>query len=397
VPFQKMIQPRLGATWAYNGSDTVYASYAQYQLAANSDARAASWDRNLVATINAYFDAEGVLMGVDPVASSSGKLFVPDMTPPRVTEYMVGTGQELTSNWSARVYGRYRRGEHFWEDTNNYARVCFKTVNGVCVASSVPSDAPAGVPREPYIPDLSERLAAIGSGSTYVIAELDGAFTNYYEATLESDWNSGNMFLRGSYTWSHYYGNFDQDSSAVINDAAVFIGSSNIGDGAGRQLWNNRYGDLRGDRRHMLKVFGTYQLAWHASVGAFFNYQSGQPYELWSFLPYNPELTTSTSDTARLIEPAGRRHTPSHTNVDFNYTQNLGIPWGMNLQFVVDMFNALNQQTGYNYENRLGTLGSCNTSNCLDTGFSEQPSVNAPFARNFYGPRRYQAAIRLQF
>jgi hypothetical protein len=401
VPFTKMIQPRLGATWAYNGSDTVYGSYATYNLAANSDARAASWDRNLVATINAYFDANGVLMGIDPVASSTGKLFVPDLDPPRITEYMIGTGQELTSHWSARVYSRYRKGEHFWEDTNNNARVCFKTgpgsAGGQCIATSVPSDAPAGIPRESYIPDLPARIAAIGSGSDYVIAELDGAFTKYYEATVESDWNGGNLFVRGSYTWSHYYGNFDQDASAVVNDAAVFIGSSNIGDGAGRQLWNNRYGDMRGDRRHMLKLFGTYQLPWRASAGAFFNYQSGQPYELWSFLPYNPELTTSTSDTARLIEPAGRRHTPSHTNVDLNYTQNIPIPLGMNLQFVVDMFNVLNQQTGYNFENRLGTLGSCNTSNCLETGFSEQPSVNAPFARNFYGPRRYQAALRLQF
>src|SRR5688572_31116028 len=46
------------------------------------------------------------------------------------------------------------------------------------------------------------RIAAIGSGSDYVIAELDGAFTKYYEATVESDWNSGPVFLRGSFTWS---------------------------------------------------------------------------------------------------------------------------------------------------------------------------------------------------
>ena len=51
-----MIQPRLGATWAYNGRDTVYASFARYMPPANSDARAASWDRNLVAQLNAYFD-----------------------------------------------------------------------------------------------------------------------------------------------------------------------------------------------------------------------------------------------------------------------------------------------------------------------------------------------------
>ena len=55
--------------------------------------------------------------------------------------------------------------------------------------------------------------------------------------------------MRGSYTWSHYYGNFDQDNSTAANDANVFIGSSFIGDGAGRQLWDIKDGDLRGDRR----------------------------------------------------------------------------------------------------------------------------------------------------
>ena len=31
IPFSKMIQPRVGATWAYNGKDTIYASYATLQ------------------------------------------------------------------------------------------------------------------------------------------------------------------------------------------------------------------------------------------------------------------------------------------------------------------------------------------------------------------------------
>ena len=60
-----MIQPRLGATWAYNGRDTIYASYARYNPAASSLPRAASWDRNLATTINAHFDANGVLVRLD--------------------------------------------------------------------------------------------------------------------------------------------------------------------------------------------------------------------------------------------------------------------------------------------------------------------------------------------
>lgn len=391
--FNKMIQPRLGATWAYNGSDTVFVSYARYNQAANSDARAASWDRNLVNTINAYFDASGKLMGVDPVKSSSGKLFQAGIKPPETKEYMIGTGQQITGQWSARVYGRYRHGDNYIEDTNNTARIDFSP--------------PPGIPQEPYIPNLGTSptpsnpagtglRGAIGSGSTYVIANLDGAFTKYYEATMESDWHGSKTFLRGSYTWSHYYGNFDQDNTTgITNDMATFIGSSNIGDGAGRQLWNNKYGDLRGDRRNIFKVYGSYELPWKASAGAFFNYQSGQPYQLESYLPYKA-LTTSTNDSNRFAEPAGSRKTPGHHQLDLNYTQNFPVP-RVNLQLVVDAFNIYNKQTGYDYEERVSVLGKCTTSSCISTGLVDQPSVNAPYARNFYPPRRFQVAARVQF
>ncbi len=57
VNWEDQLQPRLGATWAYNGEDNVYASYARYNPAGGSLPRAASWARNLATEINAYFDA----------------------------------------------------------------------------------------------------------------------------------------------------------------------------------------------------------------------------------------------------------------------------------------------------------------------------------------------------
>lgn len=400
VPWEDMIQPRLSATWAYNGADTIFGSFARYHPAANSDARAASWDRNLVRDVNAYFDENGVLMGVDPVAASSGKLFGDNVDPRTVVEYMIGSGQQITSGWSARVYGRYRYGNNFWEDTNNDARIRF--------GANVPGVRPAL-----YIPNLGTvspcvgLRCAIGSGSTYVITELDGAFTKYYEATVESDYNRGGMFVKGSYTWSHYYGNFDQDNSSfnTANDAAIFIGSSNIADGAGRQLWDNKYGDLRGDRRHIMKVYGTYALRWNATAGAFALYQSGQPYQLESFIPYRA-LTTSTSDTNRYAEPAGRRRSPGHHQIDLNYTQNIRLPRNLNLQFIIDIFNVYDKQTGYNYETRVGTLGtiaaqadgSC-PAGAFTTGIGGELNClrRAPFANSFHDPRRFQLRAKLQF
>src|SRR4029077_17757173 len=113
------IQPRLGATWSYNGRDTIFASLARYNPEVNSDARAASWDRNLVQTVNAYFDANGNLIGVDPVGSSSGKLFQANIRPPEYKEFLLGTARQITNSWSAKLYGRARKGDHYLEDTNN--------------------------------------------------------------------------------------------------------------------------------------------------------------------------------------------------------------------------------------------------------------------------------------
>ena len=71
IPFKDMIQPRLGATWAYNEKDTIFGSFAKYNQAASSLPRAASWDRQLQGSINAYFDATpgakaGMIRFVEP-------------------------------------------------------------------------------------------------------------------------------------------------------------------------------------------------------------------------------------------------------------------------------------------------------------------------------------------
>jgi hypothetical protein len=365
VPWSRQIQPRFGATWAYNGLDNVYASYARYIPAANSLPRAASWDRNTLGlTTRVHFDATGAIIGSEQVASSSGKLFVEDLDPRHTDEILIGTSQQITSGWSARAYGRYRYSTNFWEDTNNNALVQW---------------APDGYRKELYIPDLSARIAQIGSGSSYVIAELEGAFTKHFEVTTESDWRSGPWFARGSYTWSHYYGNFDQDNTSLTNDVAIFMGSSNIADGPGRQIWDHKYGDLHGDRRHLLKAFGSYDLPWNGTAGLIGLYQSGQPWEAWSFVPYRtlPGFGTSTSDTDRYLENSGSRKGEAHYQFDFSYTQNIPVS-KLNFQIQLDAINLLDRQTGYNF----------------------QPSVQAAnfgLARDFYDPRRFELALRLSF
>ena len=374
IPFSKMIQPRLGATWAYNGKDTVFASYARYNPAASSLPRAASWDRNLEVSQNADFDANGNLFELENVAASTGKLFVPNMTPQRFDEWVVGTARQFTTAWSGRAYFQYRKGTHYWEDTPNMSRILY---NGGY--TTVPG-TDASIPRQPYIANLAADLATLGgSGNSYVIADLDGAFTDYRALTLESEYRKGPVWVQGSYTYSRYYGNFDQDASstAELNDANIFIGSSNIGDGPGRQLWDNKLGRLRGDRPNAAKIMGAYQLSWHASLGAFLIAQSGEPWETHSYLPY-AALTTSVSNTARYSEPAGSHRSPSVTQLDLNYTQDIPFLRRYKGAVTAYVYNVSNQQTGYNIQPNFNAAGY------------GQPDT-------FYFPRRLELTLKLNF
>jgi hypothetical protein len=373
IDWSDALQPRLGAVWNYSGANTIYGNYARYIPAASSLPRAASWARNSAGQINVYFDQNGNVIGSTPEAASSGKLFQDNLEPRTTDEYLIGTTYEFGSGWSARAHARYRYSDNFWEDTNNTARIAF--------------NPPPGVPRELYIPDLAAQVAQIGSGSSYVIAELDGAFSKYWEAGVETEWRGAKSYLSASYVWSHYYGNIDQDNSAgraVDNDLAIFIGSSNIADGGGRQLWDLKYGDLRGDRRHKLKLFGYYRLPWNASVGAFGIYQSGQPWEMHNYRFYTPPnypatyIGSSTSDTARYAESAGTRTASAHHQLDVNYTQDFPIGERFNIQARVDIFNIYDNQTGYDIQHNFNT-------------------AQFGLPQSFYEPRRIQFSVRFEF
>jgi hypothetical protein len=367
IDFADTLQPRLGGVWAYDQANTVFANYARYVPAASSLPRAASWARNSAGQVNAYFDQNGNFIGSSPEAASSGKFFADDLDPRTSDEFMIGTTRELGRGWSARAHARYRYSFNFWEDTENDSRLRY--------------NPPPGVARELYIENLAQVRGEIG-GSSYVIAELDNSFTKYWEAGFETEWRGERAFVSGSYVWSHYYGNMDQDNSAgtsLANDSNIFIGSSNIADGGGRQLWDHKYGDLRGDRRHKLKVYGYYTLPWKASVGAFAIYQSGQPWEEHNYRFYPTSIRgTSTSDTNRYAEPAGSNTTEAHHQLDLNYTQNIPIGDRFNLEARLDVYNVYDNQTGYNIQDNFN-------------------SANFGLPQTFYDPRRFQISLRFEF
>jgi hypothetical protein len=334
IKWDDQIQPRLGAVWAYADKGTVYANYARYNPATNSLPRAASWNRSLATTRVANFDANGRLIDIQALSSSTGKFFQDGIEPRATDEYLIGGTREFSPHMTGRLVARYRRSDNFWEDTNNNARQF--------------ANAPASLDHSLYIPNLAQLNTGLGNTS-YVIAELDNAFTKYYEAAPEIEWRTPKSQVRASYVWSHYYGTFDQDNTSgdfIDNDFSGFVGSSNLADGVGRQLWDKKYGNLHGDRRHQVKIYGFHQLPWNATAGAFAIYQSGQPWESWN-VEANRAITTSLSNTIRVSEQAGTHTSDDHYQVDVNYTQNFDLGERFEFALVGDLFNITDEQTGY--------------------------------------------------
>ncbi|WP_304635700.1 TonB-dependent receptor [Pseudoalteromonas sp.] len=362
-----MLQPRLGATWTYSDEDSVFANFAIYNPEASSLARAASWDRNTRSEIELLLDESGNILSASPRRGSSGKAFQEGMKPRRINEFTLGTTKYVGSDLVLRAHVRHRKGMHFWEDMPNNARLT--DYSGVD-AEGVPQHiADKGL----YVENLADIIDEIG-GSSYVIAEVDGGETKYWEASIEAEYLGENSYINASYVWSHYYGNFDQDNTTTSNDANNFIGSSYYGDGRGRYSWDNRYGTLSGDKPHKVKVYGYYTVPWEANIGAYFVFQSGQAWENWDGTMYG----YPTSHVSRYAEPAGSRRTASHWQLDLNYTQDFTFSGDMELQFRADLFNVFNRQTGYNKNPYV-----------LDENYGE--------SRSYYNPRSLQLSVNFKF
>ena len=359
IPWADMIQPRLSLAWDYHDQGEAYFSFARYHPQASSLARAASWDRNTRASLRVLFDQHGRIISHAPLAGSSGKTFQGGMKPRRVDEWILGASHWLGDGIRLRAHLRHRKGSRFWEDTWNHSRETY---------DNAPADIAA---KGPYVPDLDAIRAEIG-GSSYVIAQLDGAYTEFWEAVVELQWRGERGHLNASYARSRYKGNFDQDNTSSVNDANRFIGSSNLADGYGRQLWDHKDGLLRGDRPHVFKAFGRYALPWQAHLGAYFIYQSGQPWEAWDAAAYG--LPAYSSDANRYAERAGRRRSPDHWQLDLSYAQPLGLFRGIKAQVRVDVFNVFDRQTGYNINPFVD-----------DADFGE--------ARSHFMPRRVQISV----
>ncbi|KUJ82510.1 TonB-dependent receptor [Microbulbifer flavimaris] len=350
VDWKDMIQPRLGVTYRYNDAeDTVFLNYGHYNPSVSSLARAASWARNSRRSLSVYFDENGDFLAYNPASGSSGKVFEKDMDPRLMEELTLGTTRNVMEGLNIRAHVRYRENDNYWEDTPYY------TPSGWYF--NQPERIPADVAAEEFYAYSADEMAKIReelpSTSSYVIAQIDGAYTKYWEASLEAEWVGDRTYLNASYVRSRYSGNFDQDNtSSYSNDASLFVGSSSLMDWETLNIWDNREGTLTGDRPHIFKAFGYYTTDWNANVGAYLLYQSGHAWQVMDGTVYGYEPAW-WNDSGAYGEKAGSRRTPSHWQLDLNYTQNFQVFGDYTLKVRADLFNVFDRQTGYDPQQKL--------------------------------------------
>jgi hypothetical protein len=179
------------------------------------------------------------------------------------------------------------------------------------------------------------------------------------EFFFDGTWDK--FFLQGSYTYAKSKGNTE---GGVKSD----IGQQNTNttqDFDYIELTVDTYGYLPNDRRHSLKVFGSYELSDQWSVGANLLVQSGRPVNCFGILyPYHGGIHPYGSSFMRCgTTPAGQSFDPvtgvpngpssafpRGTKGRLPWTNNIDLnvaykpSWAEGLQFKVDVFNVFNAQ-----------------------------------------------------
>jgi hypothetical protein len=386
--------PRFSVTYDLAGDHTtkLFANYGRYTMpvASNTNIRFSGgefigFSYYTFTAINpaTHVPTLGTQLGPSVVLPGEGGAVIDPKTnvsqvlkPMYQDEYIVGLQHDFGRGWVGSIRGTYRRMTSFIED-------------------AVVEINPSGVPGNGYLFDVLTNpgrtmvfYGDIGNGlqkitltppeQTYLGQTLPAAMRKYYavDLSLEKSGN-GKWFVRGSYTWSHSYGN---DEGLVLSDLGQEdAGMTELFDFP--QLMDGRHGNLYNDHRHRFKVFGTCKFGSQWQVGANYLLQSGNPKLALGYYPgVDPYGILGAYGAAffynngQLVPRGSLGTTPWLQEIDLSvrYTPK----WGrQKLTFGLDVFNALNSHVATTYASTAETGGS----GLPYSGFGQPVTFQDPF------------------
>jgi len=404
IKIKNQFAPRLGFSWDVFGDSTfkVFGNAGRYALPLTATVAVRGASQSL------FSEEYYTYTGVDPdTGAPTGLTAIPDtfrylnnefgvaknpetiasttLDPMYQDEYILGFQKQLTDELSLGVRGIYRDLKAAIDDTCDYRPIIewaldngFSGDDGIFQTPeerSAPNEMAFYNPGFPFCrlynpgKDSIYRMDVNGDGVLETIpvsaeAGGEGAKRTYSALEFFFQGNWDRFFLQGSYTYAKSKGNTE---GGVKSD----IGQDDTGttqDFDYPELIYGAYGYLPNDRRHTLKLFGSYEISDEWAVGANLLVASGRPINCigaygnrWEhgygasyfscdegqpgprYLPDgspNPEWESN----GRTIVPRGTRGTtPWLRTLDLNVVYRPSFAEG--LQFKVDVFNVFNEQT----------------------------------------------------
>lgn len=357
---------RLGAVYDVNGDgdSKVWASYGRYYLpiAANTNIRLSGAETYIhdYRAFEGFADASIDLPNFNDggTATNPQEVFsdgdVPttaaivdqSIDPMYSDEFIAGYQFQLSDEWSMAVQGTYRELATTIEDVaidygfNQYLEREFGRSCEECSGFHYYILTNPGT-------DLTFQAE---DGETYTIPADD---LNYPESirkyaaidvTFEKAWD-GVWLLNAAYTWSHSWGN--NEGYIRSDNGQDDAGLTTLFDQPG--LLDGANGNLPNDRRHAIKVFGSYQVTDDLNFGLNATWQSGRPKNAFGYHPTDEFAQAYGSESffadGELVPRGSLGTTSAVLNIDVTVSYNIPIGEDYDLTLRADVFNVLNSDT----------------------------------------------------
>ena len=419
IKIDNQIAPRIGVTWDVKGDGTskLFANFGRYHLpiASNTNIRLGGDEyftqQNFeLISVNAdgtpvIGDAlSGLAVFADGTILDPGTVLDTTIDPMYQDEFILGYERELWGgNWIGSIVATHRDLKSTIEDvtidaalgqafefhyiltnpgtnvTTFYDCAPIDPVTGGCTYDGVVEEY-NWTAEEMGFPEAERRYSAV-------------------TVALERVWD-GEFYVNASYTWSKSYGNIEG-----------YVRSDNGQDDAGLTtlydfpgLMDNAFGDLPNDRRHSLKLAGTWEFAEGWQVGTYTLIQSGRPKNAFGVHPTEPfSFFYEDESYFNRGEPAPRGslgRTPTITNIDLSLKYIKDLNSGGSFTARLDVFNVFDFDDPIEVDESSDEGTSCpptQTQLCdPDTGFyGDNPAFLTPVW--FQAPRTVRFGITFDF
>jgi hypothetical protein len=311
-PFMEVndqVAPRIGLVWDPSGSgrSKLFASFGTYFLPMANEVtvlstgayyRVESW-YPLIGDISEDGSPEGLgdelayRVLSDGEVPDTREILADEFDPMSQSEVIVGYERLIGSSWSIGVRGVARRFNDVIEDVT-IDRALWEKYGVPCTSPDAIAAGEACIFNYVYTnpgSDFSGWYDLDGDGELDPI-DFTAEELGYPDAKREylalefsaSRRYSDGWALGASYTWSHLYGNYEGFSNSDAGAATPYL--TPTFDVAANMEHSD--GDLPNDRRHNIKVFGSYALDVGLQLSANAWFQSGRPINACGLHPTDP-------------------------------------------------------------------------------------------------------------